>query len=337
MGIKDEEMKVDDLVQIMSTSEAKDLKLYFITRSQDSVGKSLRQGRYVYRIYQSDCTEELQERLYDSAIRCVRRLSERKYKAVEYDILSDDTERFLSYSVQGKDGAFLDIVNNQLESEVDKINDISDLSSDNQTPWAFCLEFFSVDMRQKLYTFRKILPSKVGVNNKKSIVRAFFSTTSLQLEIQKEDTINLDEQVDFIFFCDSFYIFEKSSFERVVGLQEEFMEKAKIIIDKMISCGISGGYSLHRLLERGSSMHKKIIKIEKVGGYLDLTQEKVCRMQEISLLYGKELPVKDGKICIEKEEDVETILRVLGDYYKKGEVSGKAYGTYSGKEIKPRR
>lgn len=174
MGIKDEEMKVDDLVQVMSTSEAKDLKLYFITRSQDSVGKSLRQGRYLYRIYQSDCTEELQERLYDSAIRCVRRLSDRKYKAVEYDILSDDTETFLSYSVQGKDGAFLDIVNNQLESEVNKINDISDLSSDNQTPWAFCLEFFSVDMRKKLYTFRKILPSKVGVNNKKSIVRAFF-------------------------------------------------------------------------------------------------------------------------------------------------------------------
>ena len=34
------------------------------------------------------------------------------------------------------------------------------------------------------------------------------------------------------------------------------------------------------------------------------------------------------------ENDIDLTLKMLADYYKKGEVSGKAYGTYAGKEIK---
>ncbi|MCM1615401.1 hypothetical protein [Phocaeicola massiliensis] len=44
--------------------------------------------------------------------------------------------------------------------------------------------------------------------------------------------------------------------------------------------------------------------------------------------------VKDGKLHIESENDIDLTLKMLADYYKKGEVSGKAYGTYAGKEIK---
>lgn len=56
-------------------------------------------------------------------------------------------------------------------------------------------------------------------------------------------------------------------------------------------------------------------------------------MQKVCKKYGDNLKIKDGKLHIEDAEDIELALKMLADYYKKGEVSGKAYGTYAGKEL----
>lgn len=39
------------------------------------------------------------------------------------------------------------------------------------------------------------------------------------------------------------------------------------------------------------------------------------------------------KLNMETEQDIDVILKMFGDYYKKGVVSEKSYGTFSGKEI----
>ena len=56
-------------------------------------------------------------------------------------------------------------------------------------------------------------------------------------------------------------------------------------------------------------------------------------MRRVCKRYGDNLPNKDGKLVIENEKDVDVILKALGDYYKKGEISKKAYGTFAGKEL----
>jgi hypothetical protein len=56
--------------------------------------------------------------------------------------------------------------------------------------------------------------------------------------------------------------------------------------------------------------------------------QKVCKRY-----YGHELKLKDGKLYIEDAGDIELALKMLADYHKTGEVSGKAYGTYAGKEL----
>lgn len=56
-------------------------------------------------------------------------------------------------------------------------------------------------------------------------------------------------------------------------------------------------------------------------------------MQKICKKYGEILKLKDGKLFIENEDDITLTLKVLADYYKLGEVSGKAYGTYAGKQL----
>lgn len=150
----------------------------------------------------------------------------------------------------------------------------------------------------------------------------------------KEETVNLDEQIDCIYVDDTFYIIKKAYFEQIVGLQEEYKEKAKGIAENMINSGnVIGGEKLQELIDSKPSIHKKLIKVERNGGYKDLTPQKLNSMKRICKKYGDVLPTKDGKLFIDNEQNVDIILKALGDYYKIGEISKKAYGTFAGKEL----
>ena len=48
------------------------------------------------------------------------------------------------------------------------------------------------------------------------------------LQQLKGDTLTLDKQIDCVFFKDVFYVIKKFNFEQMMGLQEEYAEKAKI-------------------------------------------------------------------------------------------------------------
>ena len=54
-------------------------------------------------------------------------------------------------------------------------------------------------------------------------------------------------------------------------------------------------------------------------------------------MYGDKLNIKDGKLCIEEETDVDVVLKMLADYYKTGDVSGNPYGTFAGKKIETKK
>ena len=170
-----------------------------------------------------------------------------------------------------------------------------------------------------------------------SFLKAIFNARSQQLALQKEETISLDEQVDCIYFMDTFFVLKKGNFEQIVGLQEEYKEQAKAIVKEMLSSNmLIGGEHLNQLVENKPSIHKKLIKIAKVGNYKSMTSQAIKKMTRISKQHGVVLKVQDDKFILEKEEDVDALIKVLGDYYKKGEVSGKSYGTFSGKELKTR-
>ena len=69
------------------------------------------------------------------------------------------------------------------------------LNTTSQTS-AFVQPFSTIDSKKKVFTFRKILPSKVGIDEKaKSCLKTLFNTKSQQLTLLKEETVNLDEQM----------------------------------------------------------------------------------------------------------------------------------------------
>ena len=68
--------------------------------------------------------------------------------------------------------------------------------------------------------------------------------------------------------------------------------------------------------------------------YKNVTEKDIRQMKRVCKQHGDTLKIVDGKICMEEEADVDVVLKMFGDYYKQGEVSGKSYGTFSGKELK---
>lgn len=103
----------------------------------------------------------------------------------------------------------------------------------------------------------------------------------------------------------------------------------------MINSGhFIGGEKLKELIDKKPTIHKKLIKVEKIGGYKNISTKMLNSMKKVCKKYGETLPVQDYKLSIENEQNIDTILKALGDYYKIGEISGKPYGTFAGKELK---
>lgn len=329
-------MNITELLEKILLTKKEDVKLYFVTRAlKPGVAKRApAKDKYLFNVSQMDCDDEVRSYLYDASVRQLEKTIQKNYEMVDYDILTDETEHLFTYNIQNRVFSFNDVVTNQLIKTAPKITSIASIT-ETEEMWAYCVEFFNLEREERIFTFRKILPSKVGVDEKaKSWIRAKFSLQSQQLSLLKEETVNLDEQIDCIYHQETFYVIKKSNFEQIVGLQEEYKEKALEVADNMINSGnFIGGDKLKELIEKKPSIHKKLIKVEKLGGYKNLTPRTLNTMKRVLKKYGETLPIVNDKLSTESEENIDAILKALGDYYKKGEISGKPYGTFAGKEL----
>lgn len=166
-------------------------------------------------------------------------------------------------------------------------------------------------------------------------IRTLFNTQSKKLELLKGETVNLDKQIDCVYYSETFYVIKKSYFEQIVGLQEEYKEQSIRMADDLEKTEmITGIEKIREEIEKNPAIHKKLVRIAKLGNYQSITQKDVRQMQKVAKRYKVKLNVKDGKLAIEEKEDIDTILKMLADYYKTGDVTGKPYGTFSGREIK---
>lgn len=247
-------MELKDILDIISTTTSKDTKLYIVTRitKPGLTKRSRAKDKFLFKVYQMDCDDEMREGLYNATVSQIESTINKDFEMVDYDVLSDETEHLFTYPIQNKVLSFSDVVTNQLLKACDKVTSIANISSVTEELWAYCLEFYHAEEDKKIFTFRKILPSKVGIDDKaKNFFKAIFNTKSQQLSLLKEETLNLDQQIDCIYVDETFYVIKKAYFEQIVGLQEEYKEKATEIVNNMIGSGfLVGGEKLHELIEK---------------------------------------------------------------------------------------
>lgn len=334
-------MTLQEILEKVSVTETEDLRLFFITRVlKENVRRSARViDKYLFRVYQVDIDDEIRQYLYDLSREQLERIIKKDFEIVDYDVISDDTEHLFTYSMKNKVFSFSDVVYNQLQKNPPKMQSIESILSNDDELWAYCVGFNDLEEKDWIYTFRKISAGKVAIDEKDNhksmkLIRTFFDTTNQKLELLKGETVNLDKQIDCIYYTDTFYVIKKTNFEQILGLQDEYKEEAKNVVLELKSTGrIDGLEIIEEKIESNPAIHKKLVRISRIGNYRTLNDKVITKMKTVCRKYGVKLNVKEGKLAIEEEKDIDTILKMLADYYKTGEVSGKAYGTFAGKEL----
>jgi hypothetical protein len=336
-------MTLNELLEKIETTETEDARLFFITRvlKEDIKKTSKVMDKFLFKVYQVDIDDEIRQHLYDLTKEQLEFVIKKEFEMVDYDVVSDDTEHLFTYSMKNKVMSFSDVICNQLNNDVPRINSIEEIVKHDEELWAYCVGFNDTEIKDWIYTFRKIQANKVAIDEKDNTkfkiktIRTFFSTTSKKLELLKGETVNLDKQIDCIYYEEIFYILKKGYFEQIVGLQEEFKEEAKKVIEELKKTNmIEGLEMIEKQIEDKPSIHKKLVRISRIGNYRNINAKTIKKMQTVCKKYGDKLNLKNGKLSIEEEKDIEMVLKMLADYYKTGEVSGKDYGTFAGKELK---
>lgn len=335
-------MIIEKLLEKIENISEDNVILYFITRvlKPGVKASSKVMDKYLFKVYQIDVNDEIREHLYTLTQVQLISLLKRKTELHEYDVITDDTARLFTYQMTNKAMSFYDVVNNQLNSNPPKIISLEKIIVDEEL-WAYCVGFYN-DEDEWIYTFRKILAAKVAIDendsNKKSklqkTIRTIFNSKSQKLELIEGETVNLDKQIDCIYYEETFYIAKKTQFEQIIGLEEEYKYQANEVVKELASTNMIEGLEIvTKSIEDNPSIHKKIVRLNKIGNYKGLDSRIIKKMQKICKKYGETLKIKDGKLLIENEKDIDLTLKVLADYYKLGEVSGKPYGTYAGKQL----
>lgn len=334
-------MDKKQLLEIVKKADCANLNLYFVTRLLKEGIKSNAKllDKYMFSVYQIDITDEIRNYLYDLSIKQFDNIERTEdLEFIDYDVVSDDTQHLFTYQMINKVTSFSDVVYNQLANCPQKITDLNEILS-TETLWAYCVGY-QIDSESKFYTFRKISPGKVGVDveddkQKKSLIasiRTFFDTNTNTLSLLKGETVYLDKNIDCIFYGEVFYILRKHYFEQILGLQEEYKKKAEEIVGNIKKHSCFGETKLlSEKIENSPSFHKKLMKLEKVGSLDALDEKGIKKLERLGKSKKAPINVKEGKIVFETEADIENVLKLLCDYYKTGDYSGKSYGTYAGR------
>lgn len=330
-------MTIQELLTKISETQQQELKLFFVTRYlKEDVRKSSKVlDKYLFKVYQIDINDEIREYLYNLTIEQLKSIVQKNYEIMDYEVVGDDIETLWTYSMKNKLLSFSDVVSNQLNKMPPVVIEFEELYENNQELWAYCIGFYDINLKDWIYAFRKIQVSKVVVDQRKSkSLRTHFNTKSKKLEMLKGITINLDKQIDCIYYADIFYILRKFDFEQIVGLREEYKQAAKEVVSLLEQTNlITGTHLINEIIENTPSIHKKLVRISKVCNINALSQKDIRKMKTVSNKYGETLTIKDDKINIYNEKDVDVVLKMLADYYKVGEVFGKNYGTFAGKVL----
>ncbi|MBP1629475.1 MAG: hypothetical protein H6Q15_368 [Bacteroidetes bacterium] len=334
-------MTINELLEKISETNVEDSKLYFITRIlRSGVKKSAKMmDKYIFNVYQVDIDNEIREYLYNSTKEQLENVIKKEFDMIDYDVISDDSGHLFTYSMKNKAMSFSDVVYNKLSSNPPKVMSIAGILSEIEELWAYCVGFNNPQLSDWIYTFRKIQSGKVAIDEKENkskikVIQTLFSTKSQKLELLKGETVNLDKQIDCVYYDETFFVIKKGSFEHIVGLQDEFKAEAVKVVEVLKKTDmITGLEKIEEKIESNPAIHKKLVRISRMDNYQNINVKDIKKMKAVCKKYGDKLNIKDGKLCIEEETDIDIVLKMLADYYKTGDVTGKAYGTFAGKKI----
>lgn len=330
------------LEQVEGVSEGR-TKLYFVTRKEkEGIKKRDRVlDKYAFKVYQVDINDEIRKEIHSTATDCIRKLVHKKTTFAEFEVIHDGQHTLMTYPMTNKVMSFKDVVEKQLPDQPPKVKNLADVIASEEL-WASVIGMYTEEQKW-IYAFRKILKGKVAIDPQDNperipitkVLHTLFNTTSQKLELVHGQTIFLDKSVDCFYFEDTFYVHKQTQFEQIIGLEEEYKQKATQVVKDLEDSGLFEGIELMTGLLKDAPMHRKLVRLKKMGLYERLDKKVLGRMQKLAKAQGFHLKIKDGKFLLENDADVDVAMKLLCAYFKQDPNFGDFYGTYAGTKLQP--
>lgn len=299
--------------------------------------------KYDFLVYNVDINEEIRKYIFDVAKNAISSvcIGDIEDEIGEFQPFGDDIQDIFSFSSINDIPSFTNVPTNKVTNTDGIVRDLNAfLAKEDEELWAYCYQLYDEQNQDYVYCFRKKMKSSVAIPESEQQTLPWKKITILtgtdndSLEIFRKPSMELDDNIDFVFYDDAYYVLNRNYFEMVTGLRNLYIQDTRTVIQDLENADIIQGLDVlnERVVEM-PSLIRKMALIKKLGNYEKITKttlkkmQKVCRNNQIEL----NVDLDNKKLIITNDNDVKNVVRLLCDYYKLGAVSGKSYGTYSGK------
>ena len=299
--------------------------------------------KYDFLIYRVDINEEIRKYIFDVTKNAINDvcLGDIENEISEFHPFGDDTQDIFSFSNINDIPSFTEVPTNKVINTDGIVRDLNGfLTKEDEELWAYCYQLYDEEGQDYIYCFRKKIKSNVAVPERNDQALPWKKITILtgtdndSLEIFRKPSMELDDNIDFVFYDDSYYVLNRNYFEMITGLRNLYIQDTQTVIHDLEEADIIEGLDLlnERVVEM-PSLIRKMALIKRLKNYERITKATLRKMQKVCHDNHIELNVDidNKKLIINNDNDVKNVVRLLCDYYKLGAVSGKSYGTYSGK------
>jgi hypothetical protein len=260
-----------------------------------------------------------------------------------YEVIDDTEDKLQIYSDFGKISGFQEFLNTRLGGEIKPLDSFEEIYQ-LEKAWAICYGFYHNEKKKWLYCIKKIAPRNmvVDIETSTSVIDAmkngFTSLFDISTKTLKPFTgfsLNIEPSIDLIYFDEHIYIFRKKAFEDITSLTEEFEIFANVLVAEVEQIDfIDGMQYLSTIINSKPAFRNKLIKAKNIGN-IDFL--KTCKdIKKEFQRAGKKLEIKfnfdlSGKIIASNEEEAESIIKVLSEYYKEGIFARKIFESPAGR------
>lgn len=299
--------------------------------------------KYDFLVYRIDINEEIRKYIFDVAKNVISDvcMDDIEDEIGEFQPFGDESQDIFEFSNINDIPSFTNVPTNKVTNVDGIVRDLNEfLAKEDEELWAYCYQLYDAQDQDYVYCFRKKIKSSVAIPEREQQALPWKKITILagtdndSLEIFRKPSMELDDNIDFVFYDNVYYVLNRNYFEMITGLRNLYIQDTRTVIQDLQDADVIEGLDVlnDRVVEM-PSMIRKMALIKRLKNYERITKATLKKMQRVCRENHIELNVdlENKKLVITNDNDVKNVVRLLCDYYKLGAVSGKSYGTYSGK------
>ena len=142
----------------------------------------------------------------------------------EFQPFGDDIQDIFSFSSINDIPSFTNVPTNKVTNTDGIVRDLNGfLAKEDEELWAYCYQLYDEQNQDYVYCFRKKMKSSVAIPEREQQALRWKKITILtgtdndSLEIFRKPSMELDDNIDFVFYDDAYYVLNRNYFDMVTG------------------------------------------------------------------------------------------------------------------------